>query len=630
MGEIVVPHVARREPDLLRGCLVRAFARRSDRGGEQDIPEKELLFVFIRAFVAAVVDIHRPVERHHRRVGLPYAAVNIGHQLRAHVVHAAHGGRFALAADPRTAVEPRVLGRMYAQGGRKGAELRPAHRQLGVRIAAEPADIMRPVVAARVAAGSRELNLESQHFPVGLRVARELDRMAMVTPTRPTAVTGAAQPLALGLAVVELVDPLQRRGAVAAHLGIEVVLLPVEPPEIGAHILGGMVRMFEKRLHVFPVAEVEKQRMGGVGPHVRHKGGVHLLVGAYAVVGMVVERHRNAAAVHLGDQRPGIGNAFALPRIARPAAAAGMPGADPGIVGMPAHVEDEVVEREIVLLVAVDDRKELLRRIVPVTAVPDAVDVFAGHGNAAADGAQVGKGGLVVVAVDETVLILHMAFRIARAKPAVDQQVGAFVVDHIPAVAAQQAVLHGDLPGNAVERLDRAAEVVAENTAVGELLLLAVELVVCRKVMQPERESVVLVDDAQGRGGDLVAVPAQLPHPELRRGEQAAPVVSEIGGVVDEFAVVCEFESEQRRGDERQAVLAENERVARRLCDGGKPAAQEEQKNQKRIFHDRDMVEKFSAPSERAVRRNVFAKNGSIRCGCSRYIRSRRGRKPSP
>ena len=96
--------------------------------------------------------------------------------------------------------------------------------------------------------------------------------------------------------------------------------------------------------------------------------------------------------------------------------------------------------------------------------------------------------------------------------------------------------------------------------------------------MQPERESVVFVDDAQGRGGDLVAVPAQLPHPELRRGEQAAPVVSEIGRVVDEFAVVCEFESEQRRGNERQAVLAENERVARRLCDGGKPAAQEEQK----------------------------------------------------
>ena len=178
-----------------------------------------------------------------------------------------------------------------------------------------------------------------------------------------------------------------------------------------------------------------------------------------------------------------------------------------------------------------------------------------------------------------------MAFRIARAKPAVDQQVGAFVVDHIPAVAAQQAVLHGNLTGNAVERLDRAAEVVAENAAVGELLFLTVELVVGRKVMQSERESVVLVDDAQGRGGDLVPVPAQLPHPELRRGEQAAPVVSEIGGVVDEFAVVGEFEAEQRRSDERQAVLAENERVARGLCDGGKPAAQEEQKNQKRGFH---------------------------------------------
>mgnify|MGYP000352776386 CR=1 FL=1 len=65
--------------------------------------------------------------------------------------------------------------------------------------------------------------------------------------------------------------------------------------------------MFEKRLHVFPVAEVEKQRVGGVGPHVRHKGGVHLLVGTYAVVGMVVERHGDAAAVHSAISAPGSG-----------------------------------------------------------------------------------------------------------------------------------------------------------------------------------------------------------------------------------------------------------------------------------------------------------------------------------
>ena len=100
--------------------------------------------------------------------------------------------------------------------------------------------------------------------------------------------------------------------------------------------------VFEEGLHVFAVAQVEKERFGRIGPHILHKGAVHLLVGTDAVVRMVVERHGHAAAVHLGDQRFGIGNAFALPGIARPTAAAGMTGAGSGRVGVPAHVEDEL------------------------------------------------------------------------------------------------------------------------------------------------------------------------------------------------------------------------------------------------------------------------------------------------
>ena len=385
--------------------------------------------------------------------------------------------------------------------------------------------------------------------------------MAVVAPPGPTAVTRAAQSFPLRFAVVKFVDPLQRGGTVSPHLGIEVVLLPVEPPEIDAHILGGVMGVFEEGLHVFAVAQVEKERFGRIGPHILHKGAVHLLVGTDAVVRMVVERHGHAAAVHLGDQRFGIGNAFALPGIARPTAAAGMTGAGSGRVGVPAHVEDEVVEREVVLLVAVDDREELLGGVVPVAAVPDAVDVFAGHRNPSADGSQVGQRGLVVVAVDEAVLVLHMAAGVARAEPSIDQQVGAFVVDHVPAVAAQQPVLHGDFTGDAVEGFDRTAEVVAEDAAVGELLFLAVELVVGREVVQSEREAVVLVDDTQGLGRDLVAVAAQRPHLEPVRGKQVRTVVGEDRGIVDEFAVAGEFQPEERRRDERQAVLAEDERI---------------------------------------------------------------------
>ena len=154
-----------------------------------------------------------------------------------------------------------------------------------------------------------------------------------------------------------------------------------------------------------------------------------------------------------------------------------------------------------------------------------------------------------------------MAAGVARAEPSIDQQVGALVVDHVPAVAAQQSVLHGDFTGDAVEGFDRTAEVVAEDAAVGELLFLAVELVVGREVVQSEREAVVLVDDTQGLGRDLVAVAAQRPHLEPVRGKQVRTVVGEDRGIVDEFAVAGEFQPEERRRDERQAVLAEDERI---------------------------------------------------------------------
>ena len=215
------------------------------------------------------------------------------------------------------------------------------------------------------------------------------------------------------------------------------------------------------------------------------------------------------------------------------------------------------------LVIAPDDVEKLVGRVVPVAAVPHAVDVFARHGHAAADGPQRTERRLVVVAVDEAVLVLQVRARVARLEPTVDDEVAARVVDHIPAVLAQNAVVHRNLVGHPVERFHRTSQVVAQDEAVGELRFLAVFLIKDVQVGRREWIAVVFVADAQGLGADLVGVVAQLVDRYFIGSEQAFPIVGEVCRRVDEGAVGGVFQPDERRGDERQPVVAHHDGVGR-------------------------------------------------------------------
>src|SRR3712207_5364041 len=112
-----------------------------------------------------------------------------------------------------------------------------------------------------------------------------------------------------------------------------------------------------------------------------------------------------------------------------------------------------VVEREIVAVIAPYDVEELIGSVVPIAAIPHAVDVLSCHGNVSADGSERRQRGLVVVSVDETILVLQVRGGVSGLEPAIDDEVAALVVDDVPAVLAQYAVVHGNFLGYPVERL---------------------------------------------------------------------------------------------------------------------------------------------------------------------------------
>ena len=81
---------------------------------------------------------------------------------------------------------------------------------------------------------------------------------------------------------------------------------------------------------------------------------------------------------------------------------------------------------------------------------------------------------LVVVAIDEALLILQVRLRVAWLQPAIDNEIATRVVYHIPAILAQNTIIHRNLMGHSVERFYRSAEIVAQDEAVGKLCFLAI------------------------------------------------------------------------------------------------------------------------------------------------------------
>ena len=261
----------------------------------------------------------------------------------------------------------------------------------------------------------------------------------------------------------------------ASDIGIEIVLLPVEPPEIDAHVFVRTVSELEKLLHVIAVRQVEERHIVAGMAESLDKLFIIMFVRAYAVVRMVVERDGDAAAVTFGYQRGRVFDQVVVPGIAVPVEMAVVACTRRGVVGVPRHVEDDIVDGKIVFVVTVDDVEEFFVGIIPVAAVPDAVDIFTCHRHTSADGSEACESRAVVIAVYKAVLILDVAVGVAGLEPAVDEEVRAFVVDDIPSVAAEKAVLHRNLFFDAVEGLYRAAEVFGEYEAVGKRALFAVK-----------------------------------------------------------------------------------------------------------------------------------------------------------
>ena len=118
--------------------------------------------------------------------------------------------------------------------------------------------------------------------------------------------------------------------------------------------------------------------------------------------------------------------------------------------------------------------------------------------------------------------------------------------------------------------LDGAAEVVAEDEAVGEGLLLAVEVVFHLEVGCGEGEAVGVIADVEGRGGDAVVAVAQVGDVDRVGAEHVAAVDGEQRGLVDEGGVVGVLEAQQGGGDDCQAIVAEDKRVCVRLDGRGR------------------------------------------------------------
>ena len=253
-------------------------------------------------------------------VGAARPGVQVGNQAVAQPQVGLHGGAGVAAVAPRLfGVEHRVR-RVQAVDGGEAAELDPAGRHL---IVPDPehvaADVVGPPVVADIGGCRRELGLEAQGVPGGDRVPGEADGRAVTRGVGEAgeghgttaivlhaAVRPGAGALAPGVQVVHVVEHPQ--GVQPRDVGV-APLLPVQPPEVDAVILQGMVSVFQVGGREVLVADVEGDGLarGRVTAQRAHHGCIGLLVASDAGGGMEVEGHLHAAVMQGLQEAPGIG-----------------------------------------------------------------------------------------------------------------------------------------------------------------------------------------------------------------------------------------------------------------------------------------------------------------------------------
>lgn len=398
----------------------------------------------------------------------------------------------------------------------------------------------------------------------------------------------------------------------AAHHGVGIVLLPVQPPEGHAQGVALPVGILHEGVHVAAVAGVE----GRDGVPVRvaaqppaHEVGIHVLVRADAVVRVVVERDVNVLCAQLAEQGAGVGNQFAVPAVARPAPRESVAQAHRRVLAVPVHVEDHDVEREAVLVIAAHQVAIVVRRVGPPAAIPGPVHVAARHGHRAAHGLQRAQRRLVVAAVDEEVEVLHVV-AVARGEPAVAVNVGPRVVDEEPAVAAQQAVLPGYGRAHGVHRRHGALQVAALFVRHAPRAAPAVHLERYAQVVLSEGQAVVVILDAHGRRGEHVGAPLAR-HAHRHVGGTAHH--GEVGRVVQELLVPGILHADQVVGDEGETAVADDHRaVLRPHGQGGQGKHRRHQPPQSvRVFHTSLLFFKYRFPEGKAPRAGRLTVRGS-------------------
>ena len=255
--------------------------------------------VFVRVTVAfpafGVLVVERLAERKPLGCGAVIAGIEIGN----HAVAQAQGvgGKLtdSVFVCPWLFGEHGGVGAMHPVDGIEHAELQEAQVKLVIFFPeVMPADIVTPPTVAAVCGGCGEIGHQAQGCPRNGGVTRETDGVAVRADAR---IAGHNQRVAVARGMVEVMEMVERPERIQSVLGGGSALLPVDPPEVHAVLLEGMMQDAEVSLQKTLGGHVKgNDRFGlGVCAHRFRHGGVSVLVIADARGGVQVQRDAQAA-----------------------------------------------------------------------------------------------------------------------------------------------------------------------------------------------------------------------------------------------------------------------------------------------------------------------------------------------
>ena len=479
--------------------------------------------------------------------GVIVHGVQVGHQLVPQPEIALHHSLGNGVIVPGFLAGKVAAGAVEPQDGREHPELHPAGGQLVVPVALHmAADVVAPPAVAYVAGVGGEVGLEGQGLPADDGIPRKAHR---VTVAARAGVAGEGQaPPALPHAVQKVVVVQHPQGVQAGDAG-PGALLPVQPPEVHAGLLVGVVEVLEISVHEAGVGDVELHRLfllpvlaQGLG-----HGAVGLLKGADAVGGVDVQGHPQAMPVQPGHKLRRVGEELFVPGIAGPAAAV----LRVHVHQVPVHVDDRHREGHLLGFKPLHQGL-ILRLVVAVEAAPPVAQSVAGqHRRRAGQVIKIPQAGLVVAAVAEEVEVDALALPGLHPAVGADQQGAAVVQQAVAAPVGQQAVLQLHRAVGVVQGAGGAPQVagllpIVPHAVVGVALRLD-------RQGQPAGGELLLVVQQHHPFGDDLEGAVRLEHPKLRHRE--IPVQNALGGPVLKHAVLAVFQPEQPGRQDGDAVF---------------------------------------------------------------------------